>query len=121
MLSLSEERVVYKAELNWNVDSENDHGGSSETYVLHRIGCSQEDHQLLRKRCERSGPPGRQDRSNTNRTGWLDKDCSEASCHRHGGDHLHRLDLRLPASACRTGEGGTPLDVARYRSSQEEK
>src|SRR2546427_2300426 len=36
----SEERVVYKkAELNRNVDSENNHGGSSRTYVLHRTGC----------------------------------------------------------------------------------
>src|SRR5215468_7666910 len=121
MLSLSEERVVYKAELNWNVDSENDHGGSSETYVLHRIGCSQEDHQLLRKRCERSGPPGRQDRSNPNRTGWLDEDSSAASDDSDGGDHLHRMDLRSPASTRRTGEGSTPPDVARHRSSQEEK
>ena len=30
-----------KAELNRNVDSENNHGGSSRTYVLHRTGCSQ--------------------------------------------------------------------------------
>src|SRR5207253_6051065 len=50
----SEERVVYKkAELNGNVDSENNHGGSSRTYVLHRTGCSQEDDQLLRQGCER--------------------------------------------------------------------
>src|SRR5438046_4140376 len=62
----SEERVVYKkAELNGNVDSENNHGGSSRTYVLHRTGCSQEDDQLLRQGCERSGSPGRPDRSNT--------------------------------------------------------
>src|SRR5437660_11995507 len=65
----SEERVVYKkAELNRNVDSENNHGGSSRTYVLHRTGCSQEDDQLLRQGCERSGSPGRPDRSNT--LGW---------------------------------------------------
>src|SRR5207247_5475901 len=38
----SEERVVHKkAGLNRNVDSENNHGGSSRTYVLHRTGCSQ--------------------------------------------------------------------------------
>jgi len=42
MLSLSEERVLSKAELNANVDSEHNHGGSSEKYVLRRIGCSQE-------------------------------------------------------------------------------
>jgi len=46
--------VYKKAELNRNVDSENNHGGSSRTYVLHRAGCSQEDDQLLRQGCERS-------------------------------------------------------------------
>ncbi len=73
----SEERVVYKkAELNGNVDSENNHGGSSRTYVLHRTGCSQENDQLLCQGCERSGSPGRPDRSNTRGTGRLDEDAS---------------------------------------------
>src|SRR5205809_5037939 len=65
MLSLGGARGVEKAELNGNVDSDNNHGGSSRTYVLHRTGCSQEDDQLLRQGCERSGSPGRPDRSNT--------------------------------------------------------
>ena len=48
----SEERVVYKkAELNGNVDSENNHGGSSRTYVLHRTGCSQEDEGSIESGC----------------------------------------------------------------------
>jgi transposase len=49
MLSLGGARGVEKAELNGNVDSENNHGGSLRTYVLHRAGCSQEDDQLLRQ------------------------------------------------------------------------
>src|SRR5438445_2217973 len=53
MLSPGGARGVEKAELNGNVDSENNHGGSSRTYVLHRTGCSQEDDQLLRQGCER--------------------------------------------------------------------
>src|SRR5207302_8637110 len=72
MLSLGGARGVEKAELNGNVDSDNNHGGSSRTYVLHRTGCSQEDDQLLRQGCERSGSPGRPDRSNTLGTGrWM--------------------------------------------------
>src|SRR5881392_2440244 len=47
MLSLGGARGVEKAELNGNVDSDNNHGGSSRTYVLHRTGCSQEDDHLL--------------------------------------------------------------------------
>src|SRR5580704_5885567 len=54
MLSPGGARGVQKAELNGNVDSENNHGGSSRTYVLHRTGCSQEDDHLLRQGCERS-------------------------------------------------------------------
>src|SRR5207247_2441131 len=65
MLSRGGARGVKKAELNRNVDSDYDHGGSSRTYVLHRTGCSQEDDQLLRQGCERSGPSGRADRSDT--------------------------------------------------------
>jgi hypothetical protein len=37
--------VLQKAELSPQADSENDLGGSSETYVLHSTRCSQEDDQ----------------------------------------------------------------------------
>ena len=47
MLSPGGARGVEKAELNGNVDSDYNHGGSSRTCVLHRTGCSQEDDQLL--------------------------------------------------------------------------
>jgi len=39
MLSPRGARGVQKAELNGNVDSDNNHGGSSRTYVLHRTYC----------------------------------------------------------------------------------
>src|SRR5207245_6377157 len=39
MLSPGGARGVEKAELNGNVDSDYDHGGSSRTYVLHRVRC----------------------------------------------------------------------------------
>src|SRR5437773_7639710 len=101
----SEERVVYKkAELNRNVDSENNHGGSSRTYVLHRTGCSQEDDQLLRQGCERSGSPGRPDRSNTLGTGRLDEDASATLDRSHGSNDFHRLDLRSSRSEEHTSE-----------------
>ena len=49
MLSPRGARGVEKAELNGNVDSDNNHGGSSTAYVLHRLD-SQEDNQLLASR-----------------------------------------------------------------------
>src|SRR2546428_5441289 len=118
----SEERVVYKkAELNRNVDSENNHGGSSRTYVLHRTGCSQEDDQLLRQGCERSGSPGRPDRSNTLGTGRLDEDSSATLDRGDGSNDFYRLDLRSSASACSAGEGSASADAARHRCGQEEE
>src|SRR6266516_4534630 len=118
----SEERVVYKkAELNRNVDSENNHGGSSRTYVLHRTGCSQEDDQLLRQGCERSGSPGRPDRTNTLGTGRLDEDASATLDRSHGSNDFHRLDLRSSAPARSAGEGSASADAARHRCGQEEE
>src|SRR5947209_14769748 len=111
----SEERVVYKkAELNRNVDSENNHGGSSRTYVLHRAGCSQEDDQLLRQGCERSGPPGRPDRSNATRTRRLDEDSSATLDGGHGSDDFHGLDLRSCASTLSTGQVCSSAHDVRY-------
>ncbi len=98
-----EERMVYKR-LNStvNVDSENNHGGSSRTYVLHRIGCSQEDDQLLRQGCERSGSPGRPDRSNAtaNSTIWM-KTLPPALDGGHGSDHFHRAGSTIICSRTR--------------------
>src|SRR5204862_7867844 len=118
----SEERVVYKkAELNRNVDSENNHGGSSRTYVLHRTGCSQEDDQLLRQGCKRSGSPGRQGWGNAMGTRRLDKDSSSALYRGDGSNDFHRLDLRSPTSTRAAGEGSASADAARHRCGQEEE
>src|SRR5207237_5505093 len=121
MLSPVGARGVEKAELNGNVDSDNNHGGSSRTYVLHRAGCSQEDDQLLRQGCERSSSPGRQAWSNTLRAGQLDEDSSAALDGCDGSDDFYRLDLRSSASACDTDQSGASPDAARHRSCQEKE
>src|SRR5213596_2681437 len=121
MLSPRGERGVEKAELNGNVDSDNNHGGSSRTYVLHRTGCSQEDDQLLRQGCEWSGSPGRKSWGDTLGTGHLDEDSSAALDSCDGSNDLHRLDLRSSAPPCKRGEGRASADAARHRSSQEEE
>src|SRR5436190_21632546 len=121
MLSLGGARGVEKAELNGNVDSDNNHGGSSRTYVLHRTGCSQEDDQLLRKGCKRSGSPGRQGWGNAMGTRRLDKDSSSALDRGDGSNDFHRLDLRSPTSTREAGEGSASDDAARNRCGQEEE
>src|SRR5438094_1764669 len=120
MLSPGGARGVEKAELNGNVDSDYDHGGSSRTYVLHRTRCSQEDDQLLRQRCEWSSTPGRQGWGNAMGTGRLDEHAS-ATLDRGDGSHdFHRLDLRPSTSTCSAGEGSASGDAARHRCGQEE-
>src|SRR5216110_1715444 len=121
MLSLGGARGVEKAELNGNVDSDNNHGGSSRTYVLHRTGCSQEDDQLLREGCERSGSAGRQGWGNPLGTGRLDEDASATLDGGNGSHDFHRLDLRSSTSTRAAGKGSASADAARHRCGQEEK
>src|SRR6266496_5919808 len=121
MLSPRGARGVKEAELNGNVDSDYDHGGSSRTYVLHRAGCSQEDDQLLRQGCEWSSPPGRQAWGDALRAGRLDEDPSAALDGCDGSNDFYRLDLRSPPSACDTGQSGASPDAARNRSCQEKE
>src|SRR3981081_1730179 len=111
MLSPGGARGVEKTELNGNVDSDN-HGGSSRTYALHRAGCSQENDQLLGEGCERSGSPGRPDRSYATGTGGLDQDSSPPTECSHGGKGFYRLNLRSSAAACGTGKGSASADAA---------
>src|SRR5437667_12050048 len=120
MLSPGGARGVAKAELNGDVDSDYNHGGSSRTYVLHRTRCSQEDDQLLRQGCERSGSPGRQGWGNTLGTGRLDEDASATLDGGDGSHDFHRLDLRPSASTCSAVEGSASADAARHRCGQEE-
>src|SRR6516165_142391 len=91
------------------------------TYVLHRTGRSQEDNQLLREGCQRSGSSGRQDWSNTTGVGRLDKDSSSTMERRHGSHDFHGLDLRSSAAPRCPGEGGTSADVARHRGGEKEE
>src|SRR5207244_4827020 len=116
MLSPRGARGVEKAELNGNVDSDNNHGGSSRTYVLHRAGCSQEDDQLLRQGCEWSSSPGRQAWGNAPRAGHLDENSAAALDGGDGGNDLHRLALRSSPSACDTDYSRASTNAARDRS-----
>src|SRR5205823_6422366 len=110
-----------KAELSGDADSENNHGGSSRTYVLHRTGCSQEDDQLLRQGYERSGSPGRKSWCDTLGTGHLDEDSSAALDSCDGSNDLHRVDLRSSPPTCTRGKGGPSADAACHCSGQEEE
>src|SRR5438045_8772387 len=121
MLSPGGARGIEKAELNGNVDSDNNHGGSSRTYVLHRTRCSQEDHQLLCQGWERSGAPGRQGWGNAMGTGRLDEHDSATLDGGDGSHDFHRLDLRSSTATRATGEGSTTADAARDRCGQKEK
>src|SRR6266513_3069681 len=121
MLSSGGARGVKKAELNGNVDSDYDHGGSSRTYVLHRTRCSREDDQLLRQRCERSSSPGRQGWGNTRGTGRLDAYPSATLDGGDGSHDFHRLDLRSSTSTRAAGERSASADAASPRCGQEEK
>src|SRR2546422_2083326 len=121
MLSPGGARGVEKAELNETVDSDNNHGGSSRTYVLHRTRCAQEDDQLLRQGCEWSGSPGRQGWGNAMGTGRLDEDASAALDRSYGSNDFYRLDLRSSASTRSTSEGGASVDAARHRRGQAEE
>src|SRR5436309_14649828 len=94
MLSLGGARGVEKAELNGNVDSDNNHGGSSRTYVLHRAGCSQEDDQLFRQGCEGSSQQGRKAGGNARRAGIWVRNFAEALTGAEEGTVFTRLDLR---------------------------
>src|SRR5438128_8536738 len=91
------------------------------TYVLHRTGCTQEKHQLLREGREWPDSSARQSGGNTLGTRYVDEDPSAAVDCGNGSDHLHRLDLRLFETARSGGEGGAPADAARDRRSQEEE
>src|SRR5947208_5458448 len=91
------------------------------TYVLHRTGCTQEEHQLLREGRERSNSSARQSGGNTLGTRYMDEDSSAAVDCGHGSDHLHRLELRLLETARSRGKGGAPAHATRDRRIQEEE
>src|SRR5258708_1201266 len=63
-------------------------------YVLHWLGCSQENDQLLREGWKRPDSCRRQDSSNALRPGPMDEDSPPAVDGSDGSHPLHRLDLR---------------------------
>ena len=112
--------MLHRLELSGDADSENNHGGSSRTYILHRTGRTQEDDQLLREGREWADPTGRQGWIDPMRAGLLDEDSAPAVDRGDGSDDLQRLDLRSSASACHP-IGGSPVDAASDCSGQEEE
>src|SRR5713101_7642240 len=69
-------------------------------YVLHRLGCSQEDDQLLREGWKRSDSQRRQDSSYAVRPGPVDEDAPPAVDGSDGSHHFHELDLRSSPASC---------------------
>ena len=101
--------MLHRLELSGDADSENNHGGSSRTYILHRTGRTQEDDQLLREGREWADPTGRQGWIDPTRAGLLDEDSAPAVDRGDGSDDLQWLDLRSSASACHPIKVAHPL------------
>src|SRR6516164_440479 len=80
-------------------------------YVLHRLGCSQENDQLLCEGWQRADSLAGHDSRHTIAPGPLDENSPATLDGRDGSDYLHGLDLRSFASACSRVEGGTSADA----------
>src|SRR6266436_2613213 len=90
-------------------------------YVLHRLGCSQENDQLLCEGWQRADSRVRRDSRHTIGLGPLDENSPATVDGGDGSDHLYGLDLRSSASARSRIEGGTSADAACYCRGQEEE
>src|SRR5712664_1280096 len=90
-------------------------------YVLHRLGCSQENDQLQREGWKRHRSRRRCYSRHTMGSGQMDEDASAAVDSGDGSHHFHRLDLRSSEATCSCPEGGASADVACHRRGQEEK
>src|SRR6516162_11203053 len=99
-------------ELSDHVESETTKEAPHGEYVLHRLRCAQEDDQLPCEGCQRSNSCRRQDSCEAIRPGPMDENSPSAVYDSDGSYHLHRLDLRSPAAACRSREGGASTDAA---------
>src|ERR1700676_1437400 len=117
----SEERVVYKRLNSTNVDSENNHGGSSRN-IMYYIGL--DGHKKTISYCAKdaSGQVHQEGKVGATRR-ELDSWIKTLPQPRdgHGGNDFHRLDLRSSAAACGTSEGGASADAARHRSGEKEE
>src|SRR5713101_4721852 len=70
-------------------------------YVLHRLGCSLENDQLLCEGWQRADSLAGRDSRYTIGLGPLDENSPATVDGRDGSDHLHGLDLRSSASAAK--------------------
>src|SRR6266851_4686883 len=83
-----------KAELSDPADSDTPRRLPHGKYVLHPLGCSQEDDQLLREGRQRPHPRRRHDSRHTIGSGHVDEDAAAAVDSGDGSDHFYELDLR---------------------------
>src|SRR3989442_12144690 len=74
-------------------------------YVLHRLGCSQENDQILCEGWQRADSLAGGDSRHTIGLGPLDENSPATVDGGDGRDHLHGLDLRSSASAPTPAEG----------------
>src|SRR5215469_7947798 len=112
MLSPRGARGVKKAELSATLIQTTTTEAPRRTYVLHRTGCAQEDHQLLHQGRERSHLPRRESGRDPLGTRHLDQDSSATLDSGDGSYDLHRLDIRS-FEATRSGrEGRSSAHVA---------
>jgi len=82
---------------------------------MHYVRLNVHKKTIRRQGRERSGPPGKQNRSNTTRTEPLDGNSSSTTDRGHGSNHFHRLKLpRLSSNCFRTGS----LTATRARDSE---
>ncbi len=88
---------------------------------MYYIGCSQAEDQLLREGQRWQGLRRRIASRHTHGPGPLDENAATAVERGDGSDHVHRLDLRSPQTACSRPEGGPPADAAGHCSSEKEE
>src|SRR3984893_15592671 len=114
----SEERVVYKRLNSTNVDSENNHGGSSRN-IMYYIGLDVHKKTISYCAKDASGQVHQEGKVGATRReldNWLEPLPQPRD--RQGGNDFHRLDRRSPAAACGTSEGGASADDPRQRSGE---
>src|ERR1700680_3243319 len=108
-------------ELSDPADSDTTKEAPHGKYVLHRLRCSQENDQLLCEGCQWSDARRGQDSGDAVRPGPMDENTSPAVDSSDGSHHLHRVDLRSPAAACGSREGGASTDAAGHCCGQEKE
>src|SRR5579871_374403 len=111
---------LQRAELSGTLIQKQTQGGSS-TYVLHRPGRAQEDHQLLREESERRDSFGMRRECHADRAGRVVAHAAAALDRRVGSDAVHQLDLRSLETVRRRAEGGASGDAAGHRRIEKEK